>query len=303
MSMDPWKVYNRNFSFFDRLPPEVQNMVWQIAIYDVKPRIVQVKVNSIPSTRRSTYFRRQQFISTCPIPGVLHACRASRSLALRRWRLSFAASRQPAKIFFDFSCDTLFIPEGFGLGNFAKRLDPVDPARLNRMAVGVRDLTNNGYELDGFDLAFLLMPKFPSLTHLTFPERNVNAVRAEEAEIRRAKRRAGKSRPFSSRRRRTQPKPDPKKMIIQWFYSDLPFRRDEWHVVATMRVMEKVYGILEHPCPKMERVDYGYLDLDMVECNEDQRRLDRAEGRRHVEKVWEQIERERLAGTEGNSDT
>jgi hypothetical protein len=41
----------------------------------------------------------------------------------------------------------------------------------------------------------------------------------------------------------------------------------------------------------MKHVDYGTVDLDLIEYNEDQMRLDHAEGR------------ERLAGTEGNSAT
>jgi len=142
-------------------------MIWHLAIYDVKPRIVKVEEGTIPSTRQSTYFRRRQFISTCHIPGVLHACRASRNLALRRWKLSFAAGRQPPKIFFDFSCDTLFIPEDFRLGDFAERLNPVDRVKLSKMAISIKDLTSNDYAHNGFDLAWLLVKNFPSLTHLT----------------------------------------------------------------------------------------------------------------------------------------
>jgi hypothetical protein len=303
MSLKPWEVYERKFCLFGNLPVEVQNMIWQIAIYDVKPRIVQVKENSIPSTRRSTYFNRREFISACPIPGVLHACRASRSLALRRWRQSFAASRQPAKIFFDFSCDILFIPEDLGLANFAKRVDPVDRVRLNRLAISIKDLRNNLYPHDGFGLAYLLIKEFPSLTRLTFPEVNLDAVRAEEAEFRLAQRRLAKSRPFGSRRRRTQPKPNPRKMIIQWYEADIASRQVEVPVAAAMRMMDFAYRTLTHTCPEMKRVDYGTLDLELVEYNEDQRRLDRAEAMRQVENVWEQVERQRLAGTESNSST
>lgn len=143
----------------------------------------------------------------------------------------------------------------------------------------------------------------PSLTHLTLPEVNMDAVRAEGAERRNAKRRLGKPCPFSSRRKRTKPKPKPMKRVIRWFDIDLAFRQVDWRLFGNMRMLENGYGSLRHPCPKMMRVDYGTLDLDLVEYNEDQRRLDRAEGMRQVERVWELIEREQLAGTEGNSAT
>jgi hypothetical protein len=146
---------------------------------------------------------------------MLHACRASRNLALRRRELSFATGRHPPKIFFDFSCQTLFIPEDFRLGDFAKRLDPVDRVKINRMAMNIRDLTTNNCAHDGFYFAWLLFKKFPSLTHLALPEVNLDVVRAEEAEISHDKRRLRKSHPFSSRRRRTQPKLKPRKRIIR----------------------------------------------------------------------------------------
>jgi hypothetical protein len=104
----------------------------------------------------------------------------------------------------------LFIPEDFRLRDFAKRLDPVGRVKINRMAMNIRDLTTNDYARDGFYFAWLLFKKFPSPTHLTLPEVNLDAVWAEEAEIPHDKRRLGKSRPFSSRRRRTQPKPKPR---------------------------------------------------------------------------------------------
>jgi len=65
----------------------------------------------------------------------------------------------------------------------------------------------------------------PSLTHLTLPEVNMDAVRAEGAERRNAKRRLGKPCPFSSRRKRTKPKPKPMKRVIRWFDIDLAFRQ------------------------------------------------------------------------------
>lgn len=309
MPLQPWEVYERKFYHFGRLPPEVQNMIWLIAIYDVKPRIVMVKERSIPCTRRSTYFHRREFISTYPIPGVLQACRTSRSLALRRWRLSFAASHQPAKIFFDFSCDILFIPKDTRLGDFAKRLNPVDRIRLNRIAITIGDLSNNDYAENGFDLALFLMKKFPSLTHLTFPEVNLDAVLAEEAGRCAAQRRLGRSNPLGSRRRLSQLKPNPRMMVIQWYEANLALPAGlslpiiPWQVDTWILMIGRGYRSLRYPCPEMKRVDYGTLDLGLIEYDEDQRRLDRAERRRYVEEVWQQVETQRPVRTESHSAT
>jgi hypothetical protein len=264
MSLKPGEAYECKLHLFGRLPPEVQNDIWEIAIYDVKPRIVLVIKNSIPSTRPSTR-PRHQFISTCPIPAVLHTCRASRSLALKRWRLSFAAHRQPAKIFFDFPCDTLFISDGFHLGEFARSLDPADRVAVSRMAIDISDLRNNQYAHDGFDLAWLLLKKFPSLTHLTFPRVNFDAVGAGESKLRRAQRR-----------------------LV--FSVQLVFPEVNAFVGATMNMMERTYKTMGHTCPEMKYVDYGTLDLDLLEQDDDQRRLDRTEGRGHVDEVLEEIE-------------
>jgi hypothetical protein len=49
--MCSFNPYDRKFTLFARLPPEVQNMIWQVATDDVKPRIVEVKKNIEPNTR------------------------------------------------------------------------------------------------------------------------------------------------------------------------------------------------------------------------------------------------------------
>lgn len=139
----------------------------------IKPRNDLVMESSIPSTRPSTYLRRKQLISACPKPSVLHACRASRGLALRGWRLSFAAGRQPPKIFFDFSHDILFIPDGFDLGKFARILDPVDCIVVSRMAIDITDLRSSDYAHGGFDLVWLLMKKVPFSHSPGLPKRQL----------------------------------------------------------------------------------------------------------------------------------
>jgi hypothetical protein len=78
-----------------------------------------------------------------------------------RWRLSFAVNRQPPKIFFDFSRDTLFNPEDFRLGDFVKRLDPVECVRLNKMAIGIRDIRTFDFANNGFDVACFLTKNSP----------------------------------------------------------------------------------------------------------------------------------------------
>lgn len=114
----------------------------------------------------------------------------------------------------------------------------------------------------------VFLRKISSLTHLTFPEVNVDAARAEEAERRLALQPLIKSCLFSSRRKRTQPTPKPGERIIQWYAADIAFRQAEWRIGLAVRTVENGYRL----CPKMKRVDYGTLDPELVECNEDQRR-------------------------------
>jgi hypothetical protein len=54
--------------------------------------------------------------------------------------------------------------------------------------------------------------------------------------------------------------------------------------------------------PEMECVNFIRTHLGMLEYDEDQRRLDRAEARREYEKVQARIEAERVAEAEGLED-
>lgn len=269
--------YDRKFILFAHLPPEVQNIIWQVAVNGVKPRIVEVKDYIEPTTRRSEYRRRRQFISTCPIPGVLHACRTSRSLALGRWKLSFAARYQEVKIFFDFSCDTLFLPPKFQyMVEFVESISSADREALKSIAFDLR--SDSDYYDTRWDLGVSLRRHFPALTQLTFTEKNIDNQR-------RTKRLRAERRLFNAPRRiRPRPKRDPRKTIIQWYRYDIPLRRAERLVDGTMRMLRRSYLATGFICPKMERVDYIKRDLAMLEFDEDQARLDWYEGRRKFKK-------------------
>lgn len=95
------------FPRFRLSPQKLQNMIWQTAIDCVKPRIVEALETTARNTRQSSYLQKRQFTPCYPIPGILHTCRASRHLALKRWKLAFAARYKDPKIFFDFSNDIL----------------------------------------------------------------------------------------------------------------------------------------------------------------------------------------------------
>lgn len=58
-------------SFFNDLPPELKDIIWEFAINAIPSRVVALN-----------FFKNQ-----APIPALLHACSRSRLLSLRRWQL------------------------------------------------------------------------------------------------------------------------------------------------------------------------------------------------------------------------
>jgi hypothetical protein len=289
MNFNPYRC---KFTLLARLPPEIQNMIRQIAVNDVGPRIVEVKGNIEPNIRRSDYRRRRQFTSPCPIPGVLHACRASCSLALRRWRLSFAARYHKPKILFDFSCNALFLAPEFGyMKQFVESISSADRAALKSIAFDIVGWAND----NGWDLGASLQEDFPAVNQLSFPEKDIDAERKEEYEERRAKRLRAEHRLLNApQRRRRRPKRDPRKTIIEWYKCNIPTRRPARWVDATMQMLEQSYNASGYRCPKIKRVDYIKRDLAVLVDDEDQARLDWIKGQREFEKVWARFEAEQL---------
>lgn len=88
-------------------------LFWEFAIEAVEPRVVEIWEGYQGEFPDGKYAWTGQFTSSCPIPSVLHACRDSRCLALKRWKLCFAYEEQPAKIFFDLTSDILYFGRAF----------------------------------------------------------------------------------------------------------------------------------------------------------------------------------------------
>ena len=72
------------FTFFKRLSQETQDAVWKLAIDAIEPRVVEIWEGYRKESSNGVYPWpwTGEFTSSCPIPGLLQACRDSRRLAL-----------------------------------------------------------------------------------------------------------------------------------------------------------------------------------------------------------------------------
>jgi hypothetical protein len=258
------------FPSFKLLPQELQNMIWQTAINSVKPCIVEVQQSILPSTRRSTYLQKPQFTSPCPVPGVLQACQASRYLALRRWKLSFAARGQDPKIFFDFNNDTLFLGTTVAdMRYFVNNINRADREATQKLAFRLLQQWSKNYFHDVHSLCRVVRADFPALTQLIFPEIDLDAKRKEQ---------------IDSRWRRTQPRLDPRKTITVWRPAAVPL---DWSFEEFM--MTEFKSCCEQEgwsVPEMKRVDYDRVHLLEVEYDEDDRNMQKWHVDRMFEDIW-----------------
>ncbi|KAF4636717.1 hypothetical protein G7Y89_g1367 [Cudoniella acicularis] len=100
---------------FKRLPQELQDRIWVEAVAYFEPssltetRVVEIVKSYESSNDPNSTQVSWTCTSKCPVPGLLHTCRDSRHIALRRWRLSFANSHALGRIYFDFANDVLWL--------------------------------------------------------------------------------------------------------------------------------------------------------------------------------------------------
>jgi hypothetical protein len=193
---------------------------------------------------------------------------------LIRWRLAFAARYQPAKIFFDFSCDTLFFPLEFGnLKGFAKSVDTADREAVTRIAFSLLYQWGEGYYQDGFSLSINLKNDFPGLAQICFLDVDLDTLKELEAKpLRRSKR-------LKPRPETPKPKRDPRRTIIRLRGLDVEaLIEDEGDLI---------YDYMDWcdtqnwTCPKMGYADYYRADLSDWEFDEDERRCDLIAALRH----------------------
>jgi hypothetical protein len=136
-------------------------------------------------TRRGQYLQYGSvaFTSSCPIPGVLHACCNSCALVLRRWELSFTLSGedswQPPKIFFDHACDILYFGNSFdGVQYFLDGMPWKERNRILKVAFHLDKEADLSHDTDGAELCARLYVglhwDFSSITHLFLPEEDLD---------------------------------------------------------------------------------------------------------------------------------
>jgi len=179
------------FHCFPHLAPELQELIWQHAIYSIPPRIVELRNNFwttlkpsddqqaiqaagglIANTTHGLHKLEWQYTSPCYIPTPLHVCSVSRELALRRWRLSFAddekgekhGKKKKRRIYFDFQTDVLWVgakvPSLSGLVNVVGK---EEGSGLRRLAFDFDDQLQARNSRSARNLAMILMGKFPLL--------------------------------------------------------------------------------------------------------------------------------------------
>jgi hypothetical protein len=144
-------------------------MIWQDALDAIGPRIVDVRRGTYRKTYPGNHLHRRQITSPCPIPAVLHACRASRKLGLKRWQLAFTEweGDERPKIYFDFASDTLYFDQHFGsVAEFTDRVVAFDRERVHRIAFHLRQQGEVEFNETGDPLSLC---DFPNLTHLILP--------------------------------------------------------------------------------------------------------------------------------------
>lgn len=181
--MDSFPQFSRS-----NCPPEVQDIIWTLAIQDVQRRIIELEHREFRKSRR--YHERTPCLSApAPIPALLHACRRSRALAMKRWTLTFKINDERCnapKVWFDFTGDFLVFlgSNTFAVGNLdfytsANHVHFDDRARLQNIAVYMNDVLVlaedepdvDDWELDpvGFDgveTAKQIHAIYPNLTTL-----------------------------------------------------------------------------------------------------------------------------------------
>lgn len=105
------------FHSFPLLAKEAQLQIWELAIAATSPRTVEIRDFTTDGRPNIFKWKPIQYISRTAIPALLHTCHASRNLSLKRWQLSFAADDEPAKVFFDFETDILWLVHSSHFGN------------------------------------------------------------------------------------------------------------------------------------------------------------------------------------------
>jgi hypothetical protein len=120
-----------------RLPNEILDHIWLATIACTGPRIVDIRCES----------KMDGLTSSCKIPPLLHTCSRARALALTRWPLCFPSQNQAgntaAKIFFDYTSDTLFFTQEFvDIVHFSQIVSKAECLLIRSVAFDLRVLSS-----------------------------------------------------------------------------------------------------------------------------------------------------------------
>jgi hypothetical protein len=212
------------FSRFPDLPKEIQDHIWQFAVDGVDGRVVEI--------------RQERYTSTCPIPALLRTCHDSRHWALKRWKLCFGSSfispGRPAKIFFDYSSDTMFFGEYFE--DMCAFKDHAFPAKgVQKVAFRIEQQWEYDHSVDV--RVERIHGSFPDLQEIVFLniDRDFDFDLADEDE--------------------PQPPRDQEKSIITFHEMALPSEEIFKHILTDFKEeYERKYGTY----PSWRRLDFQY---------------------------------------------
>ncbi|KAI1496772.1 hypothetical protein F5X99DRAFT_399142 [Biscogniauxia marginata] len=103
------------FTKFNELPPELRIKIWQHAMPEARTVIVKSPFTRNQQTPKSldeaiiqTRDNQKTWQSTTQIPALLHVNSEARYEALKHYTLSFGVGNKEARIYVDFSRDTIF---------------------------------------------------------------------------------------------------------------------------------------------------------------------------------------------------
>jgi hypothetical protein len=135
-----------DFPHFSNLPLELQTVIWEMACQSEPQRVVSVYSQHVIDVPLNPKLYWTGFISTAPIPAVLHTSSLSRRTALKYYELCFGMTRgdetiQPM-IYFNYEKDMLYFQEDRPIHKFWRRscfeqffalVNPSDIARVRHL--------------------------------------------------------------------------------------------------------------------------------------------------------------------------
>jgi hypothetical protein len=116
-----------------RFPAEIKDLIWTFAIDDIPPRTVDIISN--PKSPPNLY----SWISTAPIPALLHTCARSRSLTQKSYPLSFTSQTTSNNgTYFNFQKDTLYFGREFKFAtDFIEDVGEEEREKVKKLAFGL----------------------------------------------------------------------------------------------------------------------------------------------------------------------